>query len=123
MKSITKWLTTGEMIDRLRLGQEAKSNRHDLHIKKTSQGIEHVNTCDGKYLRMNIPSPETLLWRIQPVQVTLEEAMKALRENQTVYFHPTENEKISVNKNGDMCWFNRFLWVELLEGKWTIEGD
>lgn len=119
-----EWLTTGQMIDRLKVGQEAKSNnRYDLHIIKTSQGIEHVNTCDGKYLRMNIPSPETLLWRIQPVQVTLEEAMKAL----------DEGKKIWCEYNGKKDWFSKVLdfsqrevapsFDEILYGKWTIEGD
>lgn len=91
---MSEWLTTGEMIDRLKVGEVAiPDDKKYLAVKRCSGGFIWVN-------RHTFEKPEIhkdyfffyidcytvgLKWRILPRYVTFDRAMKALVEGKTVW--------------------------------------
>jgi hypothetical protein len=101
----TEWLTTGQMIDRLRVGECAEcinvpgikgmNKSASYQVKKVKDG--HIKWCDGMdTLIMAKFIVDEAKWRIIPQFVSFEEAMKALHEEKIVVFYsPVElNPKI-----------------------------
>lgn len=127
MKSITKWLTTGEMIDRLKVGEVAVKSVGDICVTRVHLDLFKFCTRDGDYKGFSevTINSQTLKskWRILPKYVTFREAMQAF----------ANGKKIWCEYNGEKGWFSKVLdWQEreaapsfneILYGKWTIEGD
>jgi hypothetical protein len=121
-----EWLTTGQMIDRLKVGEVAKNQSYEGCIKRTEAGLIECNDEHEPVKPLKIDN-EILesMWIILPKYVSFEEAMKALKEGKKVYFH----------RNGEVIHFHnkpKFRSVatlensdltlqDLIEGKWTIE--
>ncbi|WP_121605334.1 hypothetical protein [Virgibacillus sp. Bac332] len=134
---MSKWLTTGEMIDQLKVGEVAETNEQaGLRVKYTKEcGLIYVNEHEvidldnGKEGRVFITSDyiKNMKWRILPNYVSFEEAMKAGKEGKTIAYH-TQYDKhviepmelrqfavasLSIQDNG---------LLHMFEGKWTIEN-
>jgi hypothetical protein len=128
-------LTTGQMIDQIKVGQKAKVVSSFMKNWIAEKIYDEKHLCERivwitnlenrptheRDLRLNSNVLESK-WSILPQYVTFEEAMKALKEGKSAWFHLKENERLSVNKGGCMSWFDRCTWEELLEGKWSIEN-
>jgi hypothetical protein len=130
---MSEWLTTGEMIDRLKVGEVAIPDQKEyLAVKRTKDGFIWVdrNTYEQSkihrdYFKINCYTVE-LKWRIIPRYVSFEEAMKALKLGKKVRFHVREGKSIPFTSQ---CYLENIYsvhgcslsWECLLEGKWTIE--
>jgi hypothetical protein len=135
---MSEWLTTGEMIDRLKAGEIAECSLGDFvgYVTKISSGaivcceengeiLEHDNkkvvlTLSSDVLKMQ--------WRILTRYVSFEEAMKALREGKTVSLH-IQNKKQTfslvecIAESLELDENYLLSWEDLFYGKWTIEDD
>jgi hypothetical protein len=130
-----EWLTTGQMIDSLKVGECAEcinvpgiagmKKSVSYQVKKVNEG--HIKWCDGHMdtLIMSCFIVSEAKWRIIPQFVSFEEAMKADSKGKTVYFHPEENTRLSFHRESLIgnTWLNDYSFKQLFEGKWTIEGE
>lgn len=60
---------------------------------------------------------------VEPEYVSFAEAMEALDEGETVHFHPTSNQGISMHRDGSITWLDRYSWGDLINGKFTVEDS
>lgn len=125
---MSEWLTTGQMIDRLKVGEIARNDNgiNTIFVKKSeTRGIYKCNEQGvAKESAFLVASFVDSKWRILPKYATFGEAMISLSGNKMVYFHPKTNESISVNKYSTLQgWLSNYTWEQLIEGNWTIEGD
>lgn len=82
---MSEWLTTGQMIDKLEVGEIAEGSTH-WEVKRLPDGrIVELNSGDTFGLDVSFLNEQ---WRILPNFVSFEEAMKALKEGKPVYCHP-----------------------------------
>lgn len=130
---MSEWLTTGQMIDRLKVGEIAEDKNGDkIFIEKDGS----LRTLPNH--QIVTMSDYTMLskWRILPKYVTFSEAMKAIEEGKNVICH-FEDYEISVEslnkKVGAICkrgacqiggavelklaWINYGKWVIVEESK------
>ncbi|MBT2215865.1 hypothetical protein KK120_08885 [Virgibacillus dakarensis] len=125
---MSEWLSTGEMIDQLKVGEIARNDNdsNTIFVKKSKTGsfykcFENGVARESVFL---VGSFVDSKWRILPKYATFGEAMISLSGNKMVYFHPKKNESISVNKYSTLQgWLSNYTWEQLIEGNWTIEGD
>ena len=116
---MSEWMTTGEMIDRLKVGEKAISNIDSSGVKKTSLGIEWEG---GRELQIN-KLVMGYKWKIQPVYVSFEEAIQAMKLGRKVRLHTT-NGMVTARMDQYLdVWFRSYSFRQLIEGKWTIEND
>lgn len=124
-----EWLTTGQMIDRLKVGEVAErkfdnqascSDRFTM-VKLNEQGsLMAYDSNDDEWELTNLYG--YLIeskWRILPKYVTFEEAIKAMQEGKMVYFHEG-NSRINAHEELTLSWFKKYEWQDLICGKWTI---
>ena len=128
-KQTDEWLTTGQMIDQLKIGEIAiPDDDENLAIKRIKEGFIWVNLNEhGQpiplqgYLKINHYTLN-LKWRILPQYVSFEEAKEAFRQGKVVHCH-IDDEVVTYSPN-DVCLGSQVYapsWHEILEGKWTIE--
>ncbi len=118
---MTESLTTGEMLDTIKVGDWAVSDGMGGYIKvtKNSNG-EIVHDCGGN-LSIGAGVVDKL-WTILPKYISFYEAMAAVNEGKTVVYH---------RDNGSKAYFNRFgkghvgrtSFGELANGNWSIFGN
>ncbi|WP_141554326.1 hypothetical protein [Virgibacillus ndiopensis] len=125
---MSEWLTTGQMIDKLKVGEVAKRKNSDLHIKKVTSSIHKFCTEDGDVSGFREVTLDGMIvghkWTILPNYVSFEDAMKALKEGKKVkVIYPNgEHDHIYGKQSGVLL--TGTIWDELFEGKWTVEdGD
>lgn len=136
---MTKLLTTGEMIDRLNVGEvaerifEKKGISTDRFTKAKKEGYGELVFYDEQEedWKTEIWLTSGLIdskWRILPNYVSFNEAMKALKDGNRVAFHsdgkqyyvePTESEIFRISSRN----IGVFSLLDLYNGKWTIEND
>lgn len=121
-------LTTAQMIDKLKVGQEAECVQTSIEDWKNSvvEAKQHSwnwTLATGKseefYLSEKVRECK---WRILAKYVSFEEAITALKEGKTIYFvdNLTEYKIVSPAMIDDYL-DSHFYFSELIEGKWTIE--
>lgn len=131
---MSEWITTGQLIDTLKVGEVAEVDKKttpysvfiECYVVKTNDSISWCEGKDGT----KIGSPLALgggaleyKWRILPQYVTFEEAMKALREDKKVkVIYPNGEHDYIYSKHRNIDSLDA-TWNEFLEGKWTIEGE
>ncbi|GGB43472.1 hypothetical protein GCM10011409_21360 [Lentibacillus populi] len=117
---MSEWLTTGEMIDRLKVGEIAEGTA-EYEVTRTNKGIVF---SDGVPLYVNSFALD-IKWRILPNYVSFEKAMQAIKNGRNVVFHDKETErKIYTHAYQHFSiFFEEYNWNDLLTGDWTIEGD
>jgi hypothetical protein len=126
---MSEWLTTGEMIDRLKVGEVAVNQdgwkvtfgrKGDLLYFHESQEPDEENkfTMSLMFLKKD-------RWRILPRYVSFEEAYEAGKQGKVINFHyedgvvhKIEHFDDSLDENGLSCYCLR----ELIEGDWSIEN-
>ena len=132
---MSEWLTTGQMIDKLKVGEVAECVNENYKVMfKATEGLVYVDDdgktkkklgLDGKFIIANSVLKNQLRWRILPRYVNFEEAMKALREGKKVNFHHQGHDFVvrNIDISSDMSWVDKLGYTlqNLLEGKWTIE--
>ncbi|PAV30293.1 hypothetical protein CIL05_07435 [Virgibacillus profundi] len=115
------WLTTGQMIDKLKVGERADSVKKftGYNVTKTNRGIVFG---DGEPLFMNSVALD-IKWKITPVYVTFEEAMKALKEGkEKVFFHDGEwKAHVVYDEWIENSYVSGYTFEQLLTGNWTVE--
>ncbi len=124
---MSEWLTTGQMIDRLKKGETAEGNTH-WEVKKTADGggfdaIVELNSGDQVFLSESFMKEK---WRIIPNYVSFEEAMKAHKEKKTVvYYHDEELQyrfEHSLEPNQFQAVYHDSICLhEMINGKWIVE--
>jgi hypothetical protein len=130
---MSEWLTTGEMIDRLKVGEEAETHPDDVYVrvKRFENGIYRMYVVGGEStgivegdegpLRLN-DMYINLRWRILPRYVSFEEAMKALADGKKVSVLIEGNKiPLVIEKDSFVRFFSGRKWIDLINGKWTIE--
>lgn len=117
---MSEWLTTGAMIDRLKVGEVAESkNKGFIRVIKNENGsITHADVGGDLVIGDGIADCE---WHILPNYVSFEEAMEALKGGKLVSFRHG-NTKIFLTRKGGLLWTYNLTWGELFEGKWIIEN-
>ncbi|GAA0347179.1 hypothetical protein GCM10008931_43080 [Oceanobacillus oncorhynchi subsp. oncorhynchi] len=132
-------LTTGEMIDSLDIGRTAKC------VKGENLGAKVSYNCDHKGVRRLIvknskDQSEKIFtisdyhknssWVLIPTFVSFQEAMEALNEGNTVYFHGIDGNgtkiKLSAVESGYKLLFHNLgerSLHDLYYGKWSIKED
>jgi hypothetical protein len=123
---MSEWLTTRQMMDKLKVGEVAKSKHFDLYVTKDSGGGFYFTDKTGEsfveeyghngwcVLTSTFLSDE---WRILPRYVSFEEAMKALKEGKRVALY-INNYKETFHLDEEL---DSLTLRDLIEGKWTIE--
>ena len=132
---MSEWLTTGEMVDRLKEGEVAEQLIGDFtyRVKKADTGSIMCLDSNGKIPGRHLSLEGSIVkgkWRILPNYVSFEEAMKALKEGENVYFHNSRNEsrdKVLVTsgifeREMESFAISEYSLRELIEGKWSIES-
>lgn len=122
---MSRWLTTGQMIDELRLDEIAESNgKNPIYAKVTGTG--------GIYQCYKNGTPRTsfylharhmkMKWRILPNYVSFEGAMKAMKEGKQVsYYDGDWNKTIHPDEWLEDSVVSGYTFLQLINGKWTIE--
>lgn len=129
-------LTTGQMIDQLRVAEIAElSVKHQIPKEHGKSYKKVTKTANGDIVWMSdtgvvdLGKPLILYghtvnweWRILPNYVFFEKAMKALKDGKRVTFHAGE-EKYQITSSWCLVndWVNQFNWNDLMENTWTIE--
>lgn len=132
---MSEWLTTGEMIDRLRIGEVAiPDDKKYLAVKRGLGGFIWVNRhtfekseIHKDYFRIDRYTVG-LKWRILPKYVSFDEAMKALMNGKTVWLWKGDEKEAGyyIDKESRKLWaivgdstapVNRIWFGD----KWTIE--
>ena len=134
---MSELLTTGQIIDRLKVGEVAESvemasfDNFVYRVKKTESGSIMALDSNLKMTGHHIPMQGDIVnlkWRIQPNYVSFEKAMKALREGKKVELHIDGRSELYIEDYLDPDPINVFnlgdcTFKELIEGSWTIEGE
>jgi hypothetical protein len=131
---MNEWLTTGQMIDRLKVGEVAESEwGHRVTIFHEEGDITFIDKNGTRDLTKGVNGSFVITsamrkakWRILPRYVSFEEAMKALREGKKVRFHVREGKSIPFTSQSYLeniysvhgC---SLTWEYLFQDKWTIE--
>lgn len=128
---MTEWLTTGQMIDRLKVGEVAEGKNNGWKVKYNRKLdliiVENVEDVEGDRFLTNAVWVESDKWRIFPKYVSFEEAVQAVRDGKTPYLH-VDGKKIAffqkTNFQSINTAWNLYLTLgDLLNGEWTIEED
>lgn len=128
-------LTTGEMIDQLKVGEIAvvRDNLLSPDIKNLEDNVIFdgymYHWDDGSRFQLNEVTAK-IKWEITakpPKYVSFEEAMKARKENKGIRFHPSHNSKIYVIPDSNLKfkdgWFANHTLDDLINGNWTIKEE
>ncbi|WP_200415966.1 hypothetical protein [Virgibacillus salexigens] len=121
---MSKWLTTGEMIDQLTVREVAISQSGDEASWEGGELMFEPSThkiMENNFSRRMNKVYQNENWKICPRYVSFEEAMKALREGKKATFHYAGG-KTTVGLQGSMDWVRTSTWNRIINGKWTIEN-
>lgn len=121
---MSEWMTTGEMVDKLKVGETAKGNTHWV-VKKVTDGRILLASgyefgIDHSFLKES--------WRIIPKYVSFGKAMRALKEGYTVRCYPEDDGGYLEFDEADTLHavaygWTRITWGTFIEDKWTIEEN
>jgi len=138
---MSEWLTTGEMIDRLKVGDVAEHNCANVRVYFQDGKLKRdvSGTVIDFLIHENTPSVK---WRILPKYVSFEEAMKAFVNGIKVKVELFEQKEVYEYQLIDGVFHYRNLkrgddemyraseasgigirGVFIAKGKWTIEED
>lgn len=121
MTNWTEWLTTGQMIEKLKVGQVAESHSQGyIRVIKNEDGsITHDDVGGNLVIGSGVAD---LDWRIVPKYVSFVNAMKAVEEGKTAVLHGHYGAKTYFNQDG-LGFKAEYLFGDLLNGKWTIHEE
>ncbi|MBM7598202.1 hypothetical protein JOC34_000559 [Virgibacillus halotolerans] len=121
-------LTTGQMIDQLKVGEEAESHSHGyIRVRKNPDGsITQAGAGRKVVLGSGVTDWE---WSVVPNYVTFGEAMIVLSRKGRVRFHYRDENgverevPIKNSFNVRHSFREDIRWFDLINGKWTIEEN
>ena len=123
---MSKFITTGEMIDRLKVGEVAETYGGFKVMKHKGGSITWI--YDGhdphNYLKINMVALD-FKWRILPKYVSFDEAIKFLKEDKTLIYHINNSYCIEVNNYTNLGIFedSGVTFKEMILGNWTVKGE
>jgi hypothetical protein len=119
---MSKLLTTGQMIDRLKPGEVAESKNRKAYYDSNCQLIEESKATGEKRPFTIWSGDKSPIWRIIPRYVSFEEAKEAFKQGKTICCY-IENKKITYSPDGVDIYsqVDAPSWYEIFEGEWTIE--
>ncbi|UAT29453.1 hypothetical protein K7T73_12670 [Bacillus badius] len=120
---MSEWLTTGQMIDQLQVGERVEAEDGSIAEKLADGEIRWVdNGCVT--VRMSAQNINSR-WRILPQYVSFEEAIKARKEGKGIKLH-RKNETTYISSGSSMKlkdgWLAHLTLDDLIKGDWTIEN-
>lgn len=117
-------LSTGQMIDKLQVGQIAETARIKAEwVTKTENGFYWCDskgkpfTCDKLVINQVVSD---MKWEVLPEYVSFDKAMEALKQGKKVKFNSGNWFDKSDNLE-DSIGYVYTSWVEILSDKWVIE--
>jgi hypothetical protein len=117
---MSEWLTTGQMLDVLRVGEIAEGSTH-WEVRKLDDGSV-VELNSGNQFKLDIGFLNES-WRIIPKYVSFEDAMKALEAGKKVSFYDhqwqTTFDKYDYLENKQL---GGYAFKDLFQGTWVIEN-
>ncbi len=130
---MSELLTTGQMIDTLKVGETAVGDVSELG--KVIQVIKRESGCiklyeDGfgeRTLMLDGGVVDSVKWRIEPNYVSFYEAMKAYEDDKKsiTYHHDSDLKYAFKYENATdqfkKIYFDSISLPEMVTGKWTIE--
>lgn len=132
---MSEWLTTGQMIDTLKVGEVAESDNraYKAYWRDATEGNK-LTVIDVSENTLNDWLDKSLIendykWRILPKYVGFEEAMRAYEKGYDLIFHDGDGKTFSLsNHEVNMVRIEKtpigvFSLKSLYKGKWTIEDD
>jgi hypothetical protein len=122
-----KWLTTGQMLDRLLDGEVATNDKDKkVYLSKGNGSLYWKNI--GSMLNLPVSITDDFLlakWRITPDYISFEKVIKALEDGKTVLYYPEEQADPVEVKSGN--WISNLgsvsTWDELIHANWSIVED
>jgi hypothetical protein len=129
-KQMSELLTTGQMIDRLKVGEVAEAKYESesggfgisYKIERNEFGLKNITNGDGVVSFDNIFFKAK--WHILPNYVSFEEAMRALKEGKKATLHGEDgNLKTLFRKWYRLDTRECITFNMMFEGKWTIEEE
>lgn len=129
---MSEWMTTGQMIDRLKNGEIAEcrgekwrvTNRNNAIIYVDEDGKQDTNKGDKGYMILVNSIVSRAEWRILPKYVSFEEAMQALKDGLVVRTHDGSGGYYEFDGKETFTQLAKEYPViriyELMDMKWTI---
>ena len=132
---MSEWITTGQMIDSLKVGEVAewvrKEKSHFNKIKKFPSGDICFINNDGNFISTVIL--EGLVndgkWRILPDYVSFSEAMEAAKQGKNLAYEDVDGSEFlidaeeAVNFNLEALSVSGESLHDLFTGKWKLRND
>lgn len=134
---MSNWLTTGQMIDQLKVGEVAELEEDKCIPTKFGPSYRHLTKLEDGDIKWcksdgSIPSSTPLQihghvitwkWRILPKFVSFDEAIKAYENGLLIesYLGNSEEPWAGYSKKATME--QTITFKEILEGKWLIKED
>jgi len=123
---MSKLLTTGEMIDRLKVEESALAytfEGHEIPRMKITKNDAHSIMIIQPWEVLDINGfTLALKWRILPNYLSFEEVRQALKEDKTVIYHINNSNFIEVNNYTNIGILN-VTFKEMILGNWTVKGE
>lgn len=121
--NMTEWLTIGQVIDRLKVGEVAESSQGDtLFWDDDTEDLVIVSSIGREYLTLE-QSMTTIKWRIKPNYVSFEEALQAYKNGDTITcYHGKDFDGKTFVESFSIRGSNDELDMDMIvNGKWVIE--
>lgn len=123
-------LTTGEMIDKLELGEVAEDKGKvmkaywEFDDDWNTEILKFVVDNDNGVYNFVQIEDKNRKWHILPNYVSFEEAMKALQNAKAVYFHDGDwVTRVVYGSYLEDMEMSGYTFAQLINGKWTIKDD
>ena len=120
---MTEWLTTGQVIDRLKVGEVAETSQGDtMFWDDVTEDLVIVSAIGRKYFTLE-QSMTTINWRIKPNYVSFEEALQAYKNGDTITcYHGKDFDGKTFVESFSIRGSNDELDMDMIvNGKWVIE--
>lgn len=128
---MSEWLTTGQLIDKLKIGEVAvPDNKLYLPVKRVAEGIIWVNpkTYEQSEVHQDFfrvtGSTMSIRWKIIPRYVDFYTAMRAYEKGKDIVYHHSEDKTYTFTNGLHSIFYRLFedsiSLHELIRGKWTI---
>lgn len=127
MNGMSELLTTGQMIDRLKLKEVAVSECGKYEAIHEIGSINFVKGDTKEKFAYFHDGIKKAKWRIVPKYVTFEEVTKAYNKGKEVkceyLSNLTQKPILETFCKGKAEYQGSLTWYLIIEGKWTIESE
>lgn len=126
---LSKLLTTGQMIDQLKVGEIAEGVEgffRKTQLTMTDYNeivfVNHKDSTHNKFFKINSFTHKAK-WIINPQYVTFEEAIEAMKEGKKVRIHITSGvtKDVTIGDNMIGMGLGEYGFYTFLKSKWSIE--